>query len=52
MIVEDAEEASVLVRNLVNRSGLSQRSVILHAKTPTDFKLSNKVRKLIIHASN
>lgn len=43
VIVEDAEETSALVRNLVNRGGLSQRSVLLHAKTPIDFKLTKKV---------
>jgi len=42
VIVEDADETTVLVRNLVNRAGLSERSVLLHAKTPTDFKLTNK----------
>lgn len=31
-----------LVRNLINRSGLSHRSVLLHAKTPSDYKLSRK----------
>lgn len=43
IIVEDADETSVLVRNLINRAGLSQRSVLLHAKTPADFKLSKRV---------
>lgn len=43
VIVEDAEETSALVRNLVNRAGLSNRAVLLHAKTPTDFKLTKKV---------
>lgn len=42
MIVEDADQTSALVRNLVNRAGLSERSVLLHAKTPNTFKLSNK----------
>lgn len=42
VLVEDANETSQLVRNLVNKSGLSHRSVILHAKTPQDYKLSNK----------
>jgi Glycosyltransferase family 43 len=44
IIVEDAEETSILVRNLVNRAGLSERSVLLHAKTPDDFKLTKKVK--------
>lgn len=42
VIVEDADETTVLVRNLVNRAGLSERSVLLHAKTPTDHKLTRK----------
>jgi galactosylgalactosylxylosylprotein 3-beta-glucuronosyltransferase 3 len=42
VIVEDAEQTSALVRNLINRAGLQDRSVLLHAKTPTDFKLSKK----------
>ncbi|CRL04466.1 CLUMA_CG017549, isoform A [Clunio marinus] len=42
VIVEDADETSILVRNLINRSGLSHRSVLLHAKTPSDYKLSKK----------
>ncbi|KAL7018766.1 hypothetical protein ACKWTF_010904 [Chironomus riparius] len=42
VIVEDAEETSALVRNLVNRAGLSNRAVLLHAKTPADFKLTKK----------
>lgn len=46
VIVEDADVTSPLVRNLINRAGLSQRSVLLHAKTPTDYKLSKKVIKL------
>lgn len=44
VIVEDAEETSILVRNLINRSKLTHRSVLLYAKTPTDHKLTNKVR--------
>ncbi|CAO1410975.1 unnamed protein product [Diamesa serratosioi] len=42
VIVEDAEMTTPLVRNLLNRAGLSERSVLLHSKTPTDFKLTNK----------
>lgn len=42
VIVEDAEASSALVKNLINRSGLSHRSVLLHVKTPNDFKLSKK----------
>lgn len=42
VIVEDADETSNLVKNLINRSGLSHRSVLLHAKTPTDYKLTKK----------
>lgn len=46
VIVEDAEMTTPLVRNLLNRAGLSERSVLLHSKTPTDFKLTNKVRNM------
>ncbi|KAG5673383.1 hypothetical protein PVAND_003439 [Polypedilum vanderplanki] len=42
VIVEDADETSALVRNLVNRAMLSQRCVLLNAKTPTNFKLSKR----------
>lgn len=42
VIVEDADETSALVRNLINKAGLSERAVLLHAKTPTDFKLGSK----------
>jgi galactosylgalactosylxylosylprotein 3-beta-glucuronosyltransferase 3 len=42
VIVEDSETTSDLVRNLMNTAGLSHRSVLLHAKTPTDFKLKDK----------
>lgn len=42
VIVEDAEETSALVRNLINTAGLSKRAVLLHAKTPTDYKLTHK----------
>lgn len=44
VIVEDSEMTTPLVRNLLNRAGLSERSVLLHSKTPTDFKLTNKVK--------
>lgn len=42
IIVEDAEQNSVLVRNLLTRTGLDQRSTLLFAKTPSDFKLQRK----------
>lgn len=42
IIVEDAEKNSDLVRNLLKRTGLNQRSTLLFAKTPTDFKLKRK----------
>jgi len=43
VIVEDADVGSALVRNLVNKAGLSERSVLLKAKTPVDFKLTKRV---------
>ena len=48
VIVEDADDTSILVRNLMNRAGLSERSVLLHAKTPKDFKLTKKVSSNIL----
>lgn len=42
IIVEDAEHNSDLVRNLLIRTGLDQRSTLLFAKTPSDFKLKHK----------
>lgn len=39
IIVEDAEKNSDLVRNLLEKKGLSHRSTLLFAKTPSDFKL-------------
>lgn len=42
IIVEDAEQNSDLVRNLLIRTGLDQRSTLLFAKTPSDFKLQRK----------
>lgn len=49
VIVEDSEMTTPLVRNLLNRAGLSDRSVLLHSKTPTDFKLTNKVRNVDVN---
>lgn len=42
IIVEDANQNSDLVRNLLTRTGLIQRSTLLFAKTPSDFKLKQK----------
>lgn len=42
ILVEDANQNSDLVRNLLTRTGLSQRSTLLFAKTPSDFKLQRK----------
>lgn len=42
IIVEDASQNSDLVRNLLTRTGLNQRSTLLFAKTPSDFKLKRK----------
>lgn len=42
ILVEDANQNSDLVRNLLTRTGLSQRSTLLFAKTPNDFKLQRK----------
>ncbi|GAB0087839.1 Galactosylgalactosylxylosylprotein 3-beta-glucuronosyltransferase I [Sergentomyia squamirostris] len=39
ILIEDASETSHLVENLLNRSGLSSRSTLLAAKTPSNFKL-------------
>ncbi|XP_075155245.1 glucuronyltransferase I [Haematobia irritans] len=41
IIVEDAEKTSDLVRTLLERAGLTQRSTQLNVKTPTAFKLKN-----------
>jgi Glycosyltransferase family 43 len=43
IIVEDSEENTMLVKNFLNRTGLNKRTTLLHAKTPTDFKLKDKV---------
>ena len=43
IIVEDAADNSKLVKNLLANYGLEERSTLLHAKTPTDFKLKGKV---------
>lgn len=40
--MEDAEKTSTLVQNLLIRHGLSDRSTLLAAKTPADFKLKRK----------
>lgn len=42
IIVEDDEKNSDLVRNLLDKKGLSHRSTLLFAKTPSDFKLKRK----------
>uniref|UniRef100_A0A1A9X4L1 Galactosylgalactosylxylosylprotein 3-beta-glucuronosyltransferase n=1 Tax=Glossina brevipalpis TaxID=37001 RepID=A0A1A9X4L1_9MUSC len=42
IIVEDSNNSTQLVRNLLERSGLTQRSTMLHMKTPAAFKLQNK----------
>lgn len=42
IIVEDADQNSDLVRKLLARTGLNQRSTLLFAKTPNDFKLQRK----------
>lgn len=42
IVVEDAAQNSDLVRNLLIRTGLDQRSTLLFAKTPSDFKLQRK----------
>lgn len=42
IIVEDAEKTSSLVANLLIRSNLQNRSTLLSAKTPPDFKLKKK----------
>lgn len=42
MLVEDADSTSELVKNLLIRNGLQNRSHQLFAKTPTDYKLKDK----------
>uniref|UniRef100_A0A1B0BGI4 Galactosylgalactosylxylosylprotein 3-beta-glucuronosyltransferase n=1 Tax=Glossina palpalis gambiensis TaxID=67801 RepID=A0A1B0BGI4_9MUSC len=42
IIVEDSNNSTQLVRNLLEKSGLTQRSSMLHIKTPAAFKLQNK----------
>lgn len=42
IIVEDDDKNTDLVRNLLKRTGLNQRSTLLYAKTPSDFKLKRK----------
>lgn len=42
VIVEDADDISELVTNLLKNTGLYKRSVQLKAKTPTEFKLKAK----------
>lgn len=41
ILVEDAETTSHLVRNLLERAGLTQRSTQLNIKTPEAFKLKH-----------
>lgn len=40
IIVEDADATSILVESLLIRHGLADRSTLLAAKTPADFKLT------------
>lgn len=42
IIVEDDDKNTQLVQNLLKRTGLDQRSTLLFAKTPSDFKLKRK----------
>lgn len=42
VLVEDAEETSTLVENLLKRNKLQERSVQLNVKTPADYKLKAK----------
>lgn len=46
ILIEDASQTSELVRSLLVRADLSERSTLLNAKTPSDFKLKEKVQKL------
>lgn len=43
ILVEDAVEKSLLVKNLLIRTGLITRSTQLNVKTPDNFKLKGKV---------
>lgn len=47
IIIEDAVETSKLVKSLLDRAGLKSRSTLLSSKTPDDFKLKAKVKKLM-----
>lgn len=42
IIIEDAEKTSALVEHLLTRHSLNDRSTLLAAKTPADFKLKRK----------
>lgn len=42
IIVEDANQTSALVRNLLVQSGLQDRSTLLYARTPNVYKLKSK----------
>ncbi|XP_036338514.1 galactosylgalactosylxylosylprotein 3-beta-glucuronosyltransferase I-like [Rhagoletis pomonella] len=42
IIIEDANTTTSLVRNLLTRAGLAERSTHLHIKTPVNFKLRGK----------
>ncbi|XP_037936022.1 galactosylgalactosylxylosylprotein 3-beta-glucuronosyltransferase I [Teleopsis dalmanni] len=42
ILIEDANATTMLVRNLLERAGLTQRSTQLNIKTPEAFKLQNK----------
>lgn len=44
VIIEDANETSRLVENLLKRTGLTERSTQLNIKTPDNYKLKGKVR--------
>ncbi|XP_067637459.1 galactosylgalactosylxylosylprotein 3-beta-glucuronosyltransferase I [Eurosta solidaginis] len=42
IIVEDANATTTLIRNLLQRAGLTDRSTLLNIKTPDNFKLKSK----------
>lgn len=44
IVVEDAKITTKLVKNVIDVANLTQRSVLLHALTPPEYKLKEKAR--------
>jgi hypothetical protein len=49
VIVEDAEQTNPLIQNLLDEVGLANRSVLLHARTPVEFRMRVNVSDLRIY---